>query len=49
MVDLRNSRYYQLSKQEREDLMNGLLSFYRLHVSGIKEIKSLQVLKETLN
>lgn len=49
MVDLRNIRYYQLSKKEREDLMNGLLSFYRLHVSGIKEIKSLQVLKETLN
>lgn len=49
MVDLRNIRYYQLSKPERDDLMGSLLTFYRLHVSGIKDIKSLQVLKETLN
>lgn len=49
MVDLRNIRYYQLNKQERDDLMNNMLSFYRLHVSGIKDIKSLLVLKETLS
>ena len=49
MVDLRNIRYYHVSKQERDDLLNSLLYFYRLHVAGIKEIKSLQVLKDTLN
>ncbi|MBK6833086.1 MAG: hypothetical protein IPG89_01920 [Bacteroidetes bacterium] len=27
MVDLRNIRYYQLAKQERDDLMNSLLTF----------------------
>lgn len=49
MVDLRNIRYYQLTKPERDELMNGLLYFFRLHVSGINDIKSLQVLKETLS
>lgn len=49
MVDLRNIRYYQIAKQERDDLLTSLLCFYRLHVAGIKEVKSLQVLKETLS
>jgi len=49
MVDLRNIRYYHVSGQERADLLNNLLYFYRLHVAGIKEVKSLQVLKDTLN
>jgi DNA repair protein RecO (recombination protein O) len=49
MVDLRNIRYYQLTKPERDELMSGLLYFFRLHISGINDIKSLQVLKETLS
>lgn len=48
MVDLKNIRYYNISKVERDDLLINLLQFYRLHVAGLHELKSLQVLKETL-
>ena len=49
MVDLRNIRYYNISKAERDDLLNNLLLFYRLHVAGVHEIKSLAVLRDTFS
>lgn len=47
MVDLKNIRYYNISKAERDDILSSLLQFYRLHVAGLHEIRSLAVLKET--
>ncbi|MCD6066269.1 MAG: recombination protein RecO [Bacteroidetes bacterium] len=47
MVDLRNIRYYNISKAERDDILQNLLQFYRLHVAGLHEIRSLAVLRET--
>lgn len=47
IVDLQNIRYYNVSKTERDDLLNNLLLFYRIHISGLHEIKSLAVLRET--
>jgi DNA repair protein RecO (recombination protein O) len=47
MVDLRNIRYYNISKAERDDILQSLLLFYRLHVAGMHEIRSLAVLRET--
>jgi DNA repair protein RecO (recombination protein O) len=49
MVDLRNIRYYNISKADRDDLLNNLLLFYKLHVAGMHEIKSLAVLRDTFS
>jgi DNA repair protein RecO (recombination protein O) len=49
MLDVKNLRLYNISKQERDQLVNNLILFYRLHISGFKELKSLQVLRETFN
>jgi DNA repair protein RecO (recombination protein O) len=49
MLDVKNIRLYNITKQERDQILNNLILFYRLHVSGFKELKSLQVLRETFN
>ncbi|HSL87333.1 MAG TPA: DNA repair protein RecO C-terminal domain-containing protein, partial [Bacteroidales bacterium] len=36
----------QLSGEERTELLAGLLKYYNLHLTGIRQIRSLQVLKE---
>lgn len=46
MIDLKNIRYYNISKAERDDLLVNLIQFYRLHVAGLHEIRSMAVLRE---
>jgi DNA repair protein RecO (recombination protein O) len=36
----------RLSGEERADLLDRILKYYRLHLPGIRQIRSLQVLKE---
>ena len=36
----------QLSGEERTELLARMLKYYRLHLPGIREMRSLQVLKE---
>jgi len=36
----------QLSGEERTELLAGVLKYYNLHLTGIRQIRSLQVLKE---
>jgi DNA repair protein RecO (recombination protein O) len=38
----------KLSRNERNTLLNYIIDFYRFHLGGLGEIKSLPVLKETL-
>ncbi len=40
---------YSIHKQQRNTLLNTLIRYYRLHVPGLKEIKSLAVLQATFN
>ncbi|KOF02595.1 hypothetical protein OB69_09695 [Roseivirga seohaensis subsp. aquiponti] len=37
-----------LSSQLRRDVLSHIIKFYQIHVSGLNEIKSLEVLKEVL-
>ena len=38
-----------LSSQLRRDVLSHIIKFYQIHVSGLNEIKSLEVLKEVLS
>lgn len=38
-----------LTKQERKQLLNGLLLYYKTHIDGFRDMKSLDVLKTVLN
>lgn len=40
---------YRISREQRTSLLNNLVHYYRLHVAGLKEIKSLAVLQATFN
>ena len=39
----------QISKTDRAELLNQLINFYRYHIDGFKELKSLEVLAGVLN
>jgi DNA repair protein RecO (recombination protein O) len=36
----------KLSGEERTELLAGMLKYYRLHLPGIREMRSLQVLRD---
>jgi len=36
----------QLTGEERTELLAGILKYYNLHLTGIRQIRSLQVLKD---
>jgi hypothetical protein len=36
----------RLSGEERSDLLDRILKYYNLHLPGIRQMRSLQVLKE---
>ena len=42
-------QHIRLGKSARNDLLKAILDYYRFHYDSIKEIKSIQVLKEVLN
>jgi DNA repair protein RecO (recombination protein O) len=51
LEDLMNSDYGQeldISKQERAEILDLILAFYRLHLDSLIEVKSLAVLREVL-
>lgn len=39
----------QLSSQLRRDVLSHIIKFYQIHVTGLSEIKSLEVLKEVMS
>ena len=41
--------HIRLSKSTRNELLKAILDYYRFHYDSIKEIKSIQVLKEVLS
>jgi hypothetical protein len=43
-----NSLKTNLSNFQRQQLLEILLAYYRLHIPGFNDIKSLEVLKEVL-
>ena len=45
-MDFDNMRFFRMSRQERNRCTEILLSYYRLHVAGFPELKSLDVLRE---
>ena len=52
LEELINSNYSQvigLNKKERSELLTVLVHYYQLHYDSIKEMKSLQVLKEVFS
>lgn len=48
MLDVKNLRLFNITKQERELILNDLIQFYKLHVSNFKDLKTVSVLKEVL-
>lgn len=43
------SNQFKISKQIRQQLLNQLVNFYRIHVDNFGQIKSLEVLKEVFS
>ena len=43
-----NSLQERISNNQRQDLLNMLLCYYKLHVPGFNDIKSLEVLREVI-
>ena len=48
MLDVKNLRLFNISKQERDFILIDLIQYYRLHISNFKDLKTLSVLKEVL-
>jgi len=48
-LTLQNLNDFKVSKEQRIYLLNNLIRYYKLHVAGLKEIKSLAVLQATFN
>lgn len=44
-LSFENLHEYRLSRSERQDILSFILDYYRLHLAGFTEIKSLEVLK----
>lgn len=40
---------FRLSREQKRDLLNGLVDYYQLHAHGLQEIKSLPVLRTVFN
>ena len=45
-MDFDNMRFFRMSRQERNRCTEIILYYYRLHVAGFPELKSLDVLRE---
>jgi DNA repair protein RecO (recombination protein O) len=48
-VNLHSIAEYQINREQRLSLLSNLIHYYRLHVPGLKEFKSLAVLQATLS
>jgi DNA repair protein RecO (recombination protein O) len=48
-ISLEETQTRRISKEQRMNLLNNLIHYYRLHIAGLKEIKSLAVLQATFN
>jgi len=49
LMDYSNMHLYHLTRQQRSRLMEGLNDYYRLHVPGFPELKSMAILREVLS
>lgn len=48
-ISPRNFFLFRFTKKEREDTLNKILEFYRIHTDGMREPKSWEVLKDVFN
>ncbi len=47
-IEINDLEAVQISKQERSDLLDGILNYYKYHVENFKELNSHLVLREVL-
>lgn len=45
-MTLRNMRFFRLNRTQRNAILDGLITYYRLHVPEFPELKSLEILRE---
>lgn len=48
-MDISNMHIYKLRREQRKRILEILIEYYRIHLSGFKELKSLDVLKEVFD
>ena len=48
-INLQTLSSFSIPKENRSNLLNNLIHYYKLHITGLKEIKSLSVLQATFN
>ncbi|MCQ2217969.1 MAG: DNA repair protein RecO [Paludibacteraceae bacterium] len=48
-INYRNMHVFRFSRNERNEIIEKMLDYYRLHMQGIGDLKSLSVLKEVFD
>jgi DNA repair protein RecO (recombination protein O) len=49
LLQSKYDQHLKLSKSVRNDILKSIIDFYRYHYDSIREIKSLQVLREVMS